>query len=1095
MTRTLKTILICALAALSGAMAPPLLAQGTRTVEGTVTDERGEPLLGAFVMQQGTSNGVSTDLDGRYSIRVPERETVLEFQFIGYAARAVTLAPGQVRLDVQMSPEANVMDEVVVTAFATQKKVNVTGAISSVNGSDIVSAPVANIANALIGNTPGVAGLQTSGEPGRNAADIFVRGVSTYGSASPLIIIDGVEQASEQAFAEFNAMDPNEIQGISVLKDAASTAVYGVRGANGVIIVTTKRGSQGKPVINFSANYGLTTATLLQEGTTAYEYALLRNEAIRNEQRAYAGNDGLSAYIFDDYDLWKFKNNRDFTPQEVDAMTQLTAEQKARLKDSPALYYADHNLYKEQFGKVAPQYQANINVSGGTERVKYFVSFGYFRQEGITRSYKYYGSDTGSSFNRYNFRSNFDVKITDRTTLTVNSAGQFGETKGPGNGADAYDLSARYKIIMQYIYDCNPFISPGIVDGRLISGFAGIQGSVQNPLASKTNSTIGFQNAVYNLLTSGTATIYNSLLDNSLTLTHKFDYLLQGLKGHVTVSYQDNYNRYIRFTPSLPSYSIQRNADNPLEYDFFGGSMGSGSFESRGYSNWNKFYVDAGLDWARSFGKHNVGALLLGKASKYTMPSDNYHVPSGIMGFVGRATYNYADRYMAEVNVGYNGTEQFAEGRRFGFFPAFSAGWVPTLEPWFPANDYLTFLKLRASYGEVGNDQLGASRRFYYLPSIYNLNQAGYWLGSSDGSAANSYFYGVTEGSLGNPLITWERARKVDVGVESKFFRDRLSIDFDWFFEKRNNILTTLGIIPAIYGVSASDVPPANVGITSNRGYELVLNWTDKAGDVLYTLGADLSYSRNKIIYKAEANNPYPWMNQTGFAIGQRFGLVSDGLFNTQEQLANRPYNTYTANQATLGDIRYRDLDGDGLISQNDVAPIGYPNYALYHMNFKFQLGWKGFDLKLLFTGSMGGSYYLPSGYTIPFFKNAGNAWKWQYDGRWTEEKYLAGETITYPRAAYSATSSHNNYLTSDYWMKSTNHIKLKNIEVGYTFDFGRGGKDVILQAMRIYFNANNVYTFPNALTPYGIDPETTDGSTYVYPLTRILMAGLSFRF
>ena len=282
MIKTLKTILVCTLAVLLGTAVPPLYAQGTRTVGGTVTDERGEPLYGAFVIQQGTSNGVSTDLDGKYSIRVPAGQVVLEFQFIGYTTQAKTVAPAQSVLNVTMTMDTNLMDEVVVTAFATQKKVNVTGAISSVNGSDILSAPVSNISNALIGNTPGVAGLQTSGEPGRNAANIYVRGVSTYGTSTPLIIIDGVEQASEQAFSEFNAMDPNEIQGISVLKDAASTAVYGVRGANGVIIVTTKRGAQGKPVINFSANYGLTQATKLQESCTAYEYALFRNEAIRN---------------------------------------------------------------------------------------------------------------------------------------------------------------------------------------------------------------------------------------------------------------------------------------------------------------------------------------------------------------------------------------------------------------------------------------------------------------------------------------------------------------------------------------------------------------------------------------------------------------------------------------------------------------------------------------------------------------------------------------------------------------------------------------------------------------------------------------------
>ena len=1094
MAKSFQKYLMTLFLVVIGGLTSSLNAQN-RTVSGVVKDDRGEALMGAFVVQEGTSNGVSTDLDGRYTITLPDKSVNLQFQFIGYVTKTVTVPANQHVLDVVLATDANLMDEVVVTAFATQKKINVTGAISSVNGSDILSTPVANISNALLGNTPGVSGLQTSGEPGRNSADIFVRGVSTYGSSAPLIIIDGVEQASEQAFAEFNAMDPNEIQGISILKDAASTAVYGVRGANGVIIVTTRRGNEGKPTINFSANYGLTQAATLQEGTTAYEYALFRNEAIRNEQKAYPGNEGLSAYIYDDYDLWKFKNNRDFTPQEVQAMTNLSDAQKKALMDSPALYYASHDLYKEQFNKVAPQYQANLNVAGGTDRVKYFVSFGYFRQEGITNSVKYYDADTQSVFNRYNFRSNIDVKILRNLTLSINTAGQFGETRGPGNGADPYDLGARYKIIMQYIYDCNPFITPGIVDGHLISGFAGIAGTPQNPLASKTNSSIGNQNAVYNLLTSGSATIYNSLLDNSIKLNHEMDYLLKGLNVHATVSYQGNYNRYVKYTPSIPSYTIQRNADDPNIFDFFGGSMGAGSFSSWGYSNWNKFYVDAGIDWAGSFNKHNVSALFLGKASKYTMPSDSYHVPSGIMGFVGRVTYNYDDRYMAEVNVGYNGTEQFAEGMRFGLFPAFSAGWVPTNEPWFPKNNIFTFAKIRASYGEVGNDRLGGSRRYYYLPNTYNLNQGGYYLGNSNGSSQNTYFYGATEGNLGNPSITWERAKKTDIGVETKFFNNRLSIDFDWFYENRSNILTTLGIIPIIYGVDSGSVPPANVGITTNKGYEFVINWSDKKGDFIYSIGGDLSYSRNKIIYKAEASNPYYWMNSTGFAIGQRFGLVSDGLFNTAEELANRPYNTYTSNAATLGDIRYKDLDGDGLINQNDIAPIGFPNYAQYHFNVRVHFGWKGLDLKLLLTGSANGSYYLSPGYTIPFYKNAGNAWKWQYDGRWTEEKYLAGEEISYPRATYSATTAHNNYLTSDYWMVSTNHFKLKNVELGYTFDLSNKGKRNIVQACRIFANANNVYTFKNALTKYGIDPETTDGSTYVYPLTSVFTFGLSVRF
>ncbi len=1090
----MKTFLLCAILFLSGGFLNVLYGQ-QKAISGTVYDEKGEALPGVTVVVKGTTNGTITGANGSFSLSFPQSNPFLQFSFVGYKTQEVDVSSVKGSLTVKMKEEVSAIDEVVVTAFATQKKVNVTGAISAVNGGDLVAMPVSNISNALIGNTPGVSGLQTSGEPGRNAANIYIRGISTYGSSAPLIVIDGIEQASEQAFDELNAMDANEISGISVLKDAASTAVYGIRGANGVIIVTTKRGRMGKPVINFAANYGLTQATNLQKGVTAYEYGLMRNEAIRNEQRAYDGTESLSAYIFSDYDLWKFKNNRDFTPVEIDAMSNLTAAQKEQLSNSPALYYSSHDLYKEQFDKVAPQFQSNLNISGGTQKVRYFVSFGYFSQEGITNATKYYGSNTGSSFSRYNFRGNFDIEVAKNWKVTINTAGQFGQTEGPGINSGPYDLNGRYKVIMQYIYDGNPFITPGIIDGKLINNFAGVAGTVQNPLGVKTGSQIGSQNAVYNLLISGRGTIFNNLLDNQVRVNHTMDYLVKGLNAHATVSYQDNYNRYVTYSPSIPSYTVQRSLDNPNVLQFFGGSMGAGSFDSYGYSNWNKLYVDAGLNWEGSFNDHNFSALFLGKASKYTMPSDSYHVPSGVMGLVGRITYNFKDRYMAEFNGGYNGTEQFAEGKRFGFFPAYSLGWVPTSEGFFPKSDVLTFIKIRGSYGEVGNDQLGGSRRYYYLPNTYNLNQGGYWLGNSNGSSQNSYYSGATEGALGNPAITWERAKKYDLGVEMHFFRNKMSLVGDWFKEDRNNILTTLGTIPAVYGVPSSSVPPANVGITKNQGYEIMFKWEDHVRDWSYSIEGDMSYARNKIIYKAEANNPYPWMNQTGFSIGQRFGLKSDGLFNTVEELNNRPYNTYTSNKATLGDIRYKDLNGDGLIDSKDVAPIGFPNYPEYHFNTKIKVAYKGFDLNVLFVGTANGSYYLNSGYTIPFFKRAGNAWQWMYDGRWTQEKYLAGEKINYPRATFDANGTHNNFLQSDYWMKSNNFIKLKNVELGYTFQTKNSYLLNKINSLRVYANANNIYTFRNKLTDIGIDPETTDGSTYIYPLTRVITLGLSMQF
>ncbi|MBK5720640.1 TonB-dependent receptor [Dysgonomonas sp. Marseille-P4677] len=1067
-------------------------------VKGNVTDEHGETLIGVSVSVKGQSTlATITNENGDYTLRNVPSNGIIVFSYIGMVSMEVNVSGKEV-IDVRMSDQSIGLEQVVVTAFATQKKINVTGAISTVTGREITSTPVSNVANALIGNTPGVGGLQTSGEPGRNAANIRIRGIATYGDATPLIVIDGVEQSAEQAFAELNAMDPNEILGVSVLKDASSTAVYGIRSANGVIIVTTKRGMLGKPVISLSANYGFTKASNLQQNLSSYDWAVMRNDAIDHENKSYAGATSNNIYKYNENHLWKFRNNRDFTSDEIDGMN-LSPAQREMLLNSPSLFYGSQDLYGNQFGESGPQAQLNLNISGGTETLKYFASLGYFTQEGITNTTNYYGSNTGSKFERYNFRSNFDIDITKNLKISVGLAGQFGSTQGPGNTSDPYDLSARYKAIMQYVYEGNPFMAPGIIDGKLISGFAGEAGTIQNPISQITNSQIGNQNAIYNLLNSGTGTIDNTLLNATVKVEHELDYLLKNLKVQGTVNYQDNYNRITSFRPSLPSYTVQRNLEDPNVLEFFGGSIGQDEFSSWGHSNWNKLYVDGGLSWAQNFGLHHVSGLFLGKASKYYMPwdSNNTNTPSGVIGLVGRVTYNYDECYMAELNIGYNGTEQFRKGKRFGFFPAYSVGWVPSSESFFPKNKWVTFAKVRGSYGEVGNDRLGNQRRYLYLPNTYNLNQSGYWWGNTGNNVGN-YYLGVTEGTLGNPNVTWEKAQKYDIGVELKFLDNRLSFIYDWFKEDRKDILTTLGTILDIYGVDSGKVPPSNIGQTTNKGYEIGLGWNDQIGHVGYSVEANMSHTKNKIIYQAEAPNPYYWMNRTGFSIGQRFGLKSDGLFNTQEELANRPYNTFTSNKATLGDIRYVDLNGDGIIDNKDIAPIEYPNYPAYHYSIKLGVNYKGFDIKLLFNGTARGSFYMGSGMTMPFFKYAGNAWQWMDDGRWTEERYAAGSKITYPRSIFNPTTSENNYLSqsSDYWMYSNDFFKLKNMEIGYTFPSNsKFLKMARLASLRLYINGNNLITFQNEMRKMGIDPETADGSSYIYPLTRVFNFGLNIQF
>jgi TonB-linked SusC/RagA family outer membrane protein len=1064
------------------------------TIKGKVHGPADEPLIGVYITVVNTpASGTISGSDGSYILSNVSSNASLRFSYLGMETKVVAVN-NRSNIDVSLETSAEMLDPVVVTAFATQKRINVTGAISTLSGSNLIATPVANISNALIGALPGVGGIQVSGEPGNNAATIRIRGVGTYGNATPLIVIDGVERPTEQAFAEFNAIDPNEIIGISVLKDASSTAVYGIRGANGVIIVTTKRGLEGKPVISFSANYGITKATNLQKGLSSYDWAYMRNEAIRHEMDSYSGMAGNSTYIFSQSDLWKMRNHRDYTPQEVAAMN-ISDAQKAALLNSSALYYGSSDMYVEQFGNYGPQFQANLSVSGGTERVKYFTSFGYFSQTGTTPNEKYYAARTGSTFDRYNYRSNFDLDLHKNLRLTVNLSGQFGKANAPGYPDNPFNVYTRYGYIMQSIYEGNPLMNIDMLDRHLIAGFAGEAGSAQNPLGIKINTN--YQSPVLNLFMSGYSESYNSLFDNTIKFEHKMDYIIQGLKIYGTVNYQDNYYRVIaRKTPSLQTYKVQRSFEDPNVLEFFGGQHWQDEFESRGTNNWNNFYFDAGASWARSFGNHNLGALFFGKASKYYLPGDsnNTNTPGALVGILGRVTYDYDSRYMAEFNTGYNGTEQFIEGKRFGFFPAFSAGWVPTREKFFPKSRYVTFLKFRGSYGIVGNDYLG-NRRYLYLPSTYLTNQAGYYWGNT-GATQSDYYTGVIEGNIGNENVTWEKAEKYNAGVELKLVSDKLSLTYDWFKEDRKDILTTLATIPDIFGVAASRVPPANVGKTTNKGYEIAGSWDDRIGQVGYSIRGHLSFSRNKIIYKAEPSNPYSWMNETGHSIGQRFGYRSDGLYHTLEELANRPYLTATSNKATLGDIRYVDLTGDGVIDNKDIGPIGYPNFPEYHYGFNLGFNYKGLAVNVLFNGTANGSYYLDWKAAMTYYKGTGNAWQWQSDGRWTEEKVASGAKISYPRPTYSASQTDNNYLVSDFWMFSNNFFKLKNFEISYTFPATVGFmKAARISSLRIFFNGNNIYTFKNDMKHMGIDPETADGSSYIFPLTRIFNLGTSIQF
>ena len=1058
-------------------------------VTGSVVDEKNKPIEGVTIYVKNSSFSAVTDKNGKFSIKVSTKKSILVFTMMNYTQVERTVGENST-INVRLKETSGTLNDVVVIGFGVQKKVNLTGAVASIDGASLIDAPVSNITNALIGNATGISGVQTSGEPGHNSTNIYIRGISTFNTAgaSPLVVIDGIEQPAEQPMAQLDAMDANEIQSVSILKDAASTAVYGIRGANGVIVVTTKKGVKGKQSVSVATNFGTSAAANLLQTVNSYQYGIMNNEAI-NHQRNQLGDNSNNSLLFSDEELWKFKNNRDYTPEEVDAML-LTDAQKTKLKASPALWYGSEDFMKQELGGNGNQAQLNTNIRGGTDKVTYFTSLGYFYQGSIMGNTSFGGANTGSTYNRFNYRSNMDFHPVPNLDISISMAGQFGITSGSQANTSVTNDWSRYKAIWGSLEEALPFLAPAIMDGHLVSNWAGTAGTSTNPLGLKIGIA---KNPLYPLLTSGQGIIYNTLLTNTIKIVHRMNYMIQGLTFRGSISYDDNFNKIITHNPSIPNYSVTRDAIDPNIFDYYGGVKYPDNLNvNAGSSGWNKTYIDMGFDYLKSFGKHRITALLLGKGSVYNMPSDTYHTPSGIMGLVGRITENYKQRYMGEIDLGYNGTEQFAADHRFGFFPAVSAGWLISSEKFFPQTKWIDYLKIKGSFGIVGSDNLGG-RRYLYQPTAYlqGYSSNAYYPGISNGSAINTRNTGAgtVESFVGNPDVTWETAKKTNIGLESNLFNNRIVFGTDVFFDRRDHILTTLGNSPSTLGIAAANLPPANVGIVTNQGYEVSLAWNDNFKALSYSIKGNLSYTHNKIIYKAEAPNPYQWMNTTGFSIGQYYGLKSDGFFNTPQELATRPFNSFTNNIASLGDIRYKDINGDGVIDNQDVVPIGYANLPQYAYNFNFKFNYKGLEFSILLNGTLNGSYYLNS------INYTGFLYKFEYDDRWTPEKAANGTKILYPRLQIGSTTG--NFNVSDFWLKSNNFLKIKNMALGYTFSTQKLRKAGIgISSIRIYGNANNIFTFKNQLSKYGVDPETTDQSSgYIFPLTKSYVFGATVLF
>jgi len=1053
-------------------------------ITGSVTDTKGSPIAGATVAVKNKKGGAVTDDRGTYHIPAPSNGWLVT-SFVGYKTKEVPVN-GSRQVDIQLETAPGGLSDVIVVGYGAQKKATLTGSVVSVSGDDLKQAPLANVGNALVGRVPGLMATQASGEPGANAATLRIRGAATLNSdgQDPLIIIDGIQQE----IYVLNGLDANEIDNISVLKDASATAVYGVRGANGVIIVSTKRGKAGRPRIGFSFNQGITQLTSKLQLLRSYDYALFRNEAIKSD-----ADPSFNQYLFSDDDLWKFQHNRDYTDAEVDAM-DLTPKQRSDLKASPALYYTSHDYFDEEFANAAPQSQYNLNLSGGSKTVQYFVSAGYFSQKGLLANSNYGGANVNSNYDRYNFRSNLDIEAAHNLKISVNIGGQVATNSGILGKDSATDLFSRYKELTVMTLESSPYAGPGIVDGHLVVGFVNQGDPIKQQKGGGGYSPIAY------LLTRPTLTRNVSTLNSTIKVVHKMDYLTRGLSANATFSYNDSYTKGTYRLNQVPQYTAMRDPDNPATILFFGGAVGPSIVKQNWINDkWRRVYMEASLDYTHSFNSHTVTALVLFNAQKTYSPSLQYNVPEGLMGVVSRITYNYKGRYLAEGDLGYNGSENFPKNRRFGLFPAVSAGWVLSNESFFPKNDWVNWVKFRASYGEVGNDKIGGNR-FLYLSNSWGYNGygplQGYFFGNSNGSSQSPYYNGAYESRIGNPDVTWERAKKTNFGVEMKLLTNRLSLTADLFSEKRDNILISLGTVPALTGAT---LPPANLGKVSNHGYELQAGWEDQTGKLTWFIRGGLSYARNKIEYMDEPAYPYPWMNATGFPIGQYKGYYQQGFYNTAAEAASHPYSNVDGNHVQAGDLRYADLNKDGKIDLSDKGPIGYSNLPQYAFNWSFGGGFKGFDLSVLFNGTANGSFPL-QGFDLinPFYYVNGNAMQWQYDGRWTPEKAQQGITPTFPRASLRTYTSQNGAALSSFWLRSNNYIRLKNVEIGYSVQHLGMLKKAGVSAIRIYANANNLHTWAPGMIP-GLDPEQQDSggasSGYVYPMTRVFNFGANIQF
>ena len=996
-----------------------------KTISGTVTDFTGEPVIGASVLVNGTTNGTITDLNGKFSLsNVPTKGTIT-ITYIGYKKQEVSVA-GNTNFKITLQEDTETLDEVVVVGYGVQKKSDVTGAMARVGEKELKAMPVRNALEGMQGKTAGV-DITSSQRPGE-VGNINIRGQrSINAEQGPLYVVDGMVIQN----GGIENINPSDIEAIDILKDASATAVYGVRGANGVVLVTTKRGEVGAPKVSLTYSYGVQTPTRLTKYCDSYDVLTLFEEGL--------SNDGKSSQ---------------YTPETI---------AKYRDRSNPTYQYLYPNvdwteeLLKDNTG----QMQANVNVSGGGSLFRYFVSVGYMNQDGIYKYSDMSEYNTNAKMERYNFRTNIDVDIRKDVKLMLNLGGIIQDLNFPGTSAS--DLFYAIKTRLPYYY---PMTNP---DGS-IAEYANSEG---NPYAMLTKTGYAANKSTTLNATAGVTWDMSRLITQGLSLTARLSFDADNYRN---VSRSRGYNAY--------KFSIAETETDLSKGTYANVRTGS---EALGYgvtANGTRYtLLEAMLNYSRSFGEHNVtGLLMYNQSSKLIDATDAIKgLPFRKQGIVGRVTYNYAGKYFGEFNMGYNGSENFIQGHRMGFFPAVSLSYVLSEENFLKNTSWLDLLKFRFSYGLVGNDDNGS--RFLYQ-SQWTTGWKTYTFGHT-GNGLNLGGAGVY--STGNESVTWEKAKKLNIGLDLDLWKSAIHLTVDVFHERRTDILCTPGTIPSTIGVTS--LPSINAGIVTNKGFEIELEHRKNFRNWGYSVKGNFSYAKNKIISADEPDNvDKPWQRRAGTSIDEMYGYIAEGLFQTWDEINDPDIAKTTASNLQPGDIRYKDLNGDGVINDDDRGYLGKNSTPDKIVGLALSGNWKNFDFSVLFQAALGGNTWFTGSAIWPFESKASvsqdvlnNYWS-------TNNTAEQNANVFYPRL--SSDHSDNNYIESTYWLKSSDYLRLKNVEIGYRLPKSVN-KFLGVEELRFYANAVNLITWDHMKI---FDPESPNGAVN-YPQMKVFNFGVHVSF